>query len=105
MLVVLVVAIAGIWVGACIWRRRHLKKKDRQATWSQKQSGSASRPSWGPGEHENQVAAAAASSRPQINPMHSDEARAPGVFMPEGNEAATNEKTPGKKRWFVKERT
>ena len=34
-----------------------------------------------------------------------DEARAPGVFMPEGNEAATNEKTPGKKRWFVKERT
>ncbi|KAL1854837.1 hypothetical protein VTK73DRAFT_8690 [Phialemonium thermophilum] len=29
-LVVMVVAIAGIWVGACIWRRRYLRRKDRQ---------------------------------------------------------------------------
>jgi len=26
----MVVAIVGIWVGACIWRRRYLRKKDRQ---------------------------------------------------------------------------
>jgi hypothetical protein len=25
----MVVAIVGIWVGACIWRRRYLRKKDR----------------------------------------------------------------------------
>lgn len=29
-LVVMVVAIVGIWVGACIWRRRYLRKRDRQ---------------------------------------------------------------------------
>ncbi|KAL2122960.1 hypothetical protein VTJ04DRAFT_3415 [Mycothermus thermophilus] len=28
-LVVMVVAIVGIWVGACVWRRRYLRKKDR----------------------------------------------------------------------------
>src|SRR5947209_7493255 len=30
MLVVLVVAIVGIWIGACIWRRHYLRRKDRQ---------------------------------------------------------------------------
>lgn len=29
-LVIMVVAIIGIWVGACIWRRRYVRKKDRQ---------------------------------------------------------------------------
>lgn len=29
-IVVVVLGIAGIWVGACIWRRRYLRKKDRQ---------------------------------------------------------------------------
>ncbi|KAL8294629.1 hypothetical protein RB597_007753 [Gaeumannomyces tritici] len=29
-LVIMVVGIAGIWIGACIWRRRYLRKKDRQ---------------------------------------------------------------------------
>jgi hypothetical protein len=29
-LVVMVVAIVGIWVGACIWRKRYLRNKDRQ---------------------------------------------------------------------------
>jgi len=48
MLVVLVVAIAGIWIGACVWRRRYLRKKDRQTSLGQKHSGSASHPSWGP---------------------------------------------------------
>ncbi|KAI1823998.1 hypothetical protein F4861DRAFT_284896 [Xylaria intraflava] len=28
-IVVVVVAIVGIWVGACIWRRKYLMKKDR----------------------------------------------------------------------------
>jgi hypothetical protein len=25
----MVVAIVGIWVGACVWRRRYIRKKDR----------------------------------------------------------------------------
>jgi hypothetical protein len=29
-IVVMVLGIAGIWVGACIWRRHYLRKKDRQ---------------------------------------------------------------------------
>lgn len=29
MIVIVVVGIACIWVGACIWRRKYLKKKDR----------------------------------------------------------------------------
>jgi len=28
-LVIMVVAIIGIWVGACIWRRRYIRKKDK----------------------------------------------------------------------------
>ena len=27
---IMVVAIAGIWIGCCIWRRHYLRKKDRQ---------------------------------------------------------------------------
>ncbi|TWU71029.1 hypothetical protein ED733_001028 [Metarhizium rileyi] len=48
MLVILVVAITGIWIGACIWRRRYLRTKDRQTSLGQKHSGSANNPSWGP---------------------------------------------------------
>jgi hypothetical protein len=29
-LVIVVVAIAGIWIGCCVWRRHYLRKKDRQ---------------------------------------------------------------------------
>ncbi|KAI1082722.1 hypothetical protein F5B20DRAFT_481374 [Whalleya microplaca] len=29
MIVIVVVGIIGIWVGACIWRRKYLRKKDR----------------------------------------------------------------------------
>ncbi|PHH88099.1 hypothetical protein CDD83_7969 [Cordyceps sp. RAO-2017] len=48
MLVVLVVGIAGIWIGACVWRRRYLRNKDSQTSLGQKHSGSNSNPSWGP---------------------------------------------------------
>lgn len=29
MIVVLVVGIAAIWVGACVWRRRYVRRRDR----------------------------------------------------------------------------
>ena len=29
-LVIMVVAIVGIWVGACVWRKRYMRKRDRQ---------------------------------------------------------------------------
>jgi hypothetical protein len=91
MLVILVVGIAGIWIGACIWRRRHLKKKDRQSTLPQKQSGSVSHPSWGP-EMDRSGAPPAASG--------------PGVFMPGSTTASpTPYEEKSKKKWTVNERT
>ncbi|KAH7312451.1 hypothetical protein B0I35DRAFT_56612 [Stachybotrys elegans] len=96
MLVILVVGITGIWVGACIWRRRYLRKRDRQATLTQKQSGSANHPSWGPD------AAAAATAG-------TGNSAGPGIFMP-GTAAADGnyeEKTTQSrvKKWLVSERT
>ncbi|PON27169.1 hypothetical protein TGAM01_v204118 [Trichoderma gamsii] len=41
-IVVLVVGIAGIWIGACIWRRRYIRKRDLR-----KQAGITD--SWGSG--------------------------------------------------------
>ena len=29
-LVIMILAIVGIWVGACIWRRKYLARRDRQ---------------------------------------------------------------------------
>lgn len=101
MLVVLVVAIAGIWVGACIWRRRYIKKKDRQTTWGQKQSGSRSHPSWGPGTAPPNLGeamnAAAASPAAADSP-----ASGPGAFMPGPSGSSSEEKPKEKKRWRVK---
>lgn len=90
MLAVLVVAIAGIWVGACIWRRRYLKKKERQMTWAKK-SGSA-----GP---EGGVVEA----RPPIGstPPNNDP-NAAGSFMPSAQDEALEKGK--KKRWFSKDR-
>lgn len=42
MLVILVVGIAGIWIGACIWRRRYLRNRELR-----KQAGATD--SWGSG--------------------------------------------------------
>lgn len=51
MLVILVVGIAGIWIGACIWRRRYLRKRELR-----KQAGLTD--SWGSGAPANDAAAA-----------------------------------------------
>lgn len=100
MLVVLVVVIAGIWVGACIWRRRYLKKKQRQRTWAQKQSGSASHPSWGPGTEGGVVEG----HPPLDSTPQSDNPAAAAAFMPDAQDNAL-EKGSKKKRWIVKGRT
>jgi hypothetical protein len=42
MLVILVVGIAGIWIGACIWRRRYIRNRELR-----KQTGATD--SWGSG--------------------------------------------------------
>lgn len=91
MLVILVVAIAGIWIGACIWRRKYLRKKDRQTSLGQKHSGSNANPSWGP------TITGSESATPMANNAGRDPER--GVV----NEKPRN--TKQKKKWTVTQRT
>ncbi len=92
MIVILVVGIAAIWVGACIWRRRYLRRKDRQSTLGQKQSGSASQPSWGPGLQNSESGAGFYAPRDETLPS----------FVG-ADEKPRKDKT--KKKWTVSRRT
>ncbi|KAG6002268.1 hypothetical protein E4U43_001151 [Claviceps pusilla] len=91
MLVILVVGIAGIWIGACVWRRRYLRKKDRQTSLGQKHSGSASNPSWGP----------AITGSESASPM----AFPPGRDAESGIVDEKSHKGKQKKKWTVASRT
>ncbi|KAF7549621.1 hypothetical protein G7Z17_g6274 [Cylindrodendrum hubeiense] len=106
MIVILVVGIAGIWIGACIWRRRYLRKRDRQRNLGQKHSGSASHPSWGPGvaEGEGSVAPHDPSYDSQRNSHAILTANTPAATPPLVQEKSAP-KPKDKKRWVVKERT
>lgn len=98
MIVVLVVGITAIWVGACIWRRRYLKKKDRQSHLIQKHSGSASRPSWGPGMEASESGGIPYDDESNRN-SH-------GLMLPGAAAGAPVEEKPKeKKRWIVRDRT
>ena len=97
MIVVLVVGIGAIWVGACVWRRRYLRRKDRQSTLGQKQSGSAAYPSWGPGLKESEVAETAGAGYPASGNDNSLP-----VFS-SADEKPRKEKQ--KKKWTVTQRT
>ncbi|KAF5527217.1 hypothetical protein CGCA056_v000342 [Colletotrichum aenigma] len=90
MLVILVVAIAGIWIGACIWRRRYLRRKDRMYEL---------------GKHAHKgPSGIIAGSGVDVN--HAGLAQGPGSFMPGPGPAAYEEKPPKeKKKWVVNERT
>lgn len=90
MLVILVVGIAGIWIGACIWRRRYLRKKDRQTSLGQKHSGSTSNPSWGP------AITGSESATPMTYPSGRDAERGMADEKPQKGK---------QKKWAVTERT
>ncbi|KAF5006381.1 hypothetical protein FDECE_7255 [Fusarium decemcellulare] len=103
MIVILVVGIAGIWIGACIWRRRYLRKKDRQSSLGQKHSGSASRPSWGPG-----MEASESGGMPYDPSGYDSNRNSNGVMLPgaAAGVAPVEEKPKEKKkRWIVRDRT
>ncbi|KAM0432947.1 hypothetical protein ACHAPT_004652 [Fusarium lateritium] len=101
MLVILVVGIAGIWIGACIWRRRYLRKKDRQTSLGQKHSGSVSRPSWGPG-----IEAGEAGEAGPYNTGYDSNRDSNGIMLPGAGAAVVEEKPKKeKKRWIVRDRT
>lgn len=93
MIVILVVGIAAIWIGACIWRRRYLRRKDRQSTLGQKSSGSASKPSWGPGLQNSESAAGFYAPRDDTRDTLPS-------FM-----SSDEKPRKGKKKWTVTRRT
>ncbi|KAK4229180.1 hypothetical protein QBC38DRAFT_473384 [Podospora fimiseda] len=91
-LVVMVVAIVGIWVGACVWRRRYLRRKDRQYALGAN------------------LAHATESGRVVPNESNAGSIHRPGAGMfdpaPIDSALVYNEKPPKeKKKWIVKERT
>ncbi|KAF7563281.1 hypothetical protein G7046_g845 [Stylonectria norvegica] len=110
MIVILVVAITGIWIGACIWRRRYLRKKDRQSSLLQKHSGSASRPSWGPPAVDPSTGVSSAPV-PYDPAAYGSNQRESQIPFTAGTAAAALAEKPAKKpkkdkkRWVVKERT
>ncbi|GKT89272.1 integral membrane protein [Colletotrichum tofieldiae] len=82
MLVILVVAIAGIWVGACIWRRRYLRRKDRMYELGKHAHHGPSGIIAGSGVNVNQAGI--------VN--------SPGQFMPGPSPAIYDEKPPRRRR-------
>lgn len=90
MIVIVVVGIAGIWIGACIWRRKYLKKKDRMYELGK------GLPSTVAVDAQGKLVGPGA-------PKAGDE---PGLFM-SGSGSAVNAEKPnkGRKKWNVTERT
>lgn len=84
MIVIVVVGIAGIWIGACIWRRKYLRKKDRMY-----EMGKGLPSTMAVNNHGHLVG-------PSASP-HSDQ---PGMFM-----SGSGEKANGRKKWNVTQRT
>jgi len=92
-IVVVAVGIAGIWVGACVWRRRYLRKKDREYALGRSLGGAgAAAPSQG-------------ASQPGVRMPQA------GMFAPASISTANvyeTEKPQSKRerqRWVVSERT
>lgn len=93
-IVIMVVGIAGIWIGAAIWRRHYLRKKDRQYSLGK---NLAARTGSGQNPYENAIPTRSGSL------MHHNAPGQPGMFMP-GSEVPSaggyEEKPPkSKRRW------
>lgn len=91
-LVIMIVAIVGIWVGACIWRKRYLRKRDRQYALG------------------TNLAHATESGRvvPNDSQQGSIHVPQPGMFEPAPIESAGvygEKPKEKKKKWRVRERT
>lgn len=90
MIVIIVVGIAGIWIGACIWRRKYLKKKDRMYELGKGLPSSVAV------NNQGQLVGAGVQRGPGE----------PGMFMTGPGTAAYNEKPKKeRKKWNVTQRT
>jgi hypothetical protein len=90
--VIMVVAIVGIWVGACVWRRRYLRKKDRMYALGTNMARAT---------ESGRVVPTGGSSAGSVR------APAAGMFDPAplGSAGVYDEKEPKTKKWALKGRT
>lgn len=96
-IIVMVLGIAGIWIGAALWRRSYLRKKDRQYALGKnlaRRTGSGQNPyGGGPGGTPTR-------SQGSMHPTR------PGVFMPatisEANVYDTEKPAKTKTKWRVR---
>jgi hypothetical protein len=110
MLVIIVIGIAAIWIGACIWRRRYLKRKDRMYELGGKHGSAAAHSSWGPGLGSATTHAPYGDGVRDVQRANPSIVSAPGMFMPPKAPALQEEKSrrfkeKEKKKWVVTERT
>lgn len=100
-IVVMVVGIAGIWIGAAIWRRHYLRKKDRQYALGKNLAART-------GSGQNPYGATSPTRSGSIMQGGSLSGR-PGMFMPahsNSNAALYTEKPPkAKKKWNFTDRS
>lgn len=87
MIVIVVVGIAGIWIGACIWRRKYLKKKDRMYELG-----------------KGLPSTVAVNAQGKLVGPGAPKSGEPGVFMA-GAPAATEKPKKERKKWNVTQRT
>lgn len=94
-LVVMVVGIAGIWIGLCIWRRRYLRKKDRQYALGKRLAHVT-----GSGRVAPNTSQAASIHVPSASMFQPAPISSAAVYGDQSEKPAK-----GKKKWIVKERT
>lgn len=94
----MVVAIAGIWIGACIWRRRYLRKKDRQYALGKRLAHFTSS-----GRVVPNASQAASIHVPSAGMFEPAPLSAAGVY--DGHSEKPNKVKQKKKKWVVTERT
>ncbi|KAK6841826.1 hypothetical protein PG990_006182 [Apiospora arundinis] len=88
-IIVVVLGIAGIWTGACIWRRKYLRKKDRMYELGKGLPSSVA------------VDAHGSLVGPGANRMSGQ----PGMFMSSGGTGYNEKPKKERKKWNVTSRT
>ncbi|KAH8675958.1 hypothetical protein BX600DRAFT_190692 [Xylariales sp. PMI_506] len=89
MIVIVIVGIVGIWTGACIWRRKYLKKKDRMYELG-----------------KGLPSTVAVNAQGRLVGPGAAQPSAPGMFMAGADQGAATEKpSKTRKKWNVGERT
>ncbi|KAI9903751.1 hypothetical protein N3K66_000280 [Trichothecium roseum] len=96
MIVVLVVGIAAIWVGACVWRRRYVRKRDRLTLMTGGKPNLAGSPSASPTQWDAPTTMTSQPPNLGIGAVDNRDPRNKGRFMPDSPAVGSSSSpTPG----------